>query len=116
MSSIGQFVTSQDGTQIWADHTGNTKMPAVILIAGFSCSALVFEKQWKDQELLQHLHLVDCISEPLHLVFLIRSRFDMMSEGRVRVISLKTKRHTCLHVKLKISKQFAMLLICTNHL
>jgi pimeloyl-ACP methyl ester carboxylesterase len=58
MSNIGQFVTSKDGTRIWADHAGDPSKPSVVFIPGFSCTALAFEKQWNDPELLKNLHLV----------------------------------------------------------
>lgn len=34
MTSIGQFVTSKDGTRIWADHTGDFSKPAVVFVPG----------------------------------------------------------------------------------
>jgi len=58
MPSLGKFVRSKDGTQIWTHVAGNPAKPAVVFIPGFSCTALAFEKQFDDSELLESLYLV----------------------------------------------------------
>ena len=58
MPSLGKFVRSKDGTQIWTHAAGDPTKPAVVFIPGFSCTALAFEKQFEDPKLLENLHLV----------------------------------------------------------
>ena len=52
------FVTSRDGTQIWTDAVGDHSKPSIVFVNGFISSALVFEKQFEDPELINRLHLV----------------------------------------------------------
>ncbi len=54
----GQYLTSDDGTKIWAEATGNPTKPPVIFIHGLACTALVFEKQFSDREMLENLYLI----------------------------------------------------------
>jgi pimeloyl-ACP methyl ester carboxylesterase len=54
----GRFVTSSDGTKIWAQAAGNPSKPAVVFIHGFTCTGLHFSKQFSDPELLENLYLV----------------------------------------------------------
>jgi pimeloyl-ACP methyl ester carboxylesterase len=58
MSSEGQIVTSADGTKIWAQNAGDPSKPAVVFIHGFSCTALHFEKQFTDAQMLTNLYMV----------------------------------------------------------
>lgn len=58
MASLGKFVQSNDGTQIWTHAAGNPTKPSVVFIPGFSCTALAFEKQFDDSKLLENLYLV----------------------------------------------------------
>lgn len=58
MPSLGKFVQSKDGTQIWTHAAGNPAKPPVVFIPGFSCTALAFEKQFDDPKLLENLYLV----------------------------------------------------------
>lgn len=51
-------VTSADGTQIWAESTGNPAKPAVVFIPGFSCSSLAFDKQWENPYMNANLFMV----------------------------------------------------------
>lgn len=53
-----QFVTSADGTKIWAESAGDPTKPAVVFIHGFSCTGLHFSKQFSDPALLENLHLI----------------------------------------------------------
>ena len=53
-----KFVTSKDGTKIWADAVGDPSKPSVVFIPGASASALVFDRQFEDPELTKNLHLV----------------------------------------------------------
>jgi len=58
MPSLGKFVQSKDGTQIWTHAAGDPTKPAIVFIPGFSCTALAFEKQFEDPKLLENLYLV----------------------------------------------------------
>lgn len=51
-------VTSADGTQIWAEATGNPKKPAVVFIPGFSCTSLAFDKQWYNTFMTSNLYMI----------------------------------------------------------
>jgi len=52
------LVVSKDGTRIWADQAGDPSKPAIVFIAGLSCIAQAFDKQWQDLNLLANLHMV----------------------------------------------------------
>ena len=56
-STFAVYVTSADGTKIWAEATGNPKKPAVVFIPGFSCSSLAFVKQWSDPLMTSNLYM-----------------------------------------------------------
>ncbi|KAJ5108056.1 Alpha/Beta hydrolase protein [Penicillium angulare] len=51
-------VTSADGTQIWAERTGDFTQPAIVFLPGFGFSSTAFEKQFSDTKLQENLHLV----------------------------------------------------------
>jgi pimeloyl-ACP methyl ester carboxylesterase len=51
-------VTSADGTNIWAESTGDPSKPAVVFIPGFSCTSLAFDKQWTDPTMKANLFMV----------------------------------------------------------
>ncbi|EIN12743.1 alpha/beta-hydrolase [Punctularia strigosozonata HHB-11173 SS5] len=53
-----RVVTSSDGTKICTYSAGDPSRPAVVLIPGFCCTALAFEKQLRDPELTAHLYLI----------------------------------------------------------
>ena len=57
-SAFAVYVTSADGTQIWAEATGNPNKPAVVFIPGFSCTSLAFNKQWYDPFMNSNLYMV----------------------------------------------------------
>lgn len=57
-SALAVYVTSADGTQIWAEATGNPKKPAVVFIPGFSCTSLAFDKQWYNPFMTSSLYMV----------------------------------------------------------
>jgi len=54
----GKFVTSGDGTKIWAADHGNPSKPAVVFIHGFACVSDAFEKQYNDATMLENLHII----------------------------------------------------------
>ncbi|KAI0076344.1 alpha/beta-hydrolase [Panus rudis PR-1116 ss-1] len=54
----GQYLTSKDGTKIWADASGDPSKPHVVFIHGLACTALAFEKQFSDPNLLNNLYMV----------------------------------------------------------
>ncbi|KAF9058625.1 alpha/beta-hydrolase [Rhodocollybia butyracea] len=56
--SPGQFVTSADGTKIWAAAAGNPSKPAVVFIHGFACIADAFEKQYTNATMLENLYII----------------------------------------------------------
>jgi len=57
-SALAVYVTSADGTQIWAESTGNPSKPAVVFIPGFSCTSLAFDKQWGSSFMKTNLFMV----------------------------------------------------------
>lgn len=67
MATDERVLTSSDGTRIWAEAAGNPANPAVVFIHGLACSALLFDKQFQDQALLDKLYLV---------------RYEMRGHGR----------------------------------
>ena len=81
-SAFAVYVTSADGTQIWAEATGNPNKPAVVFIPGFSCTSLAFDKQWYNPFMTSSLYMVRASSNgctrschPSHSTFY---RFGMM--------------------------------------
>ena len=57
-AAMAVYVTSTDGTQIWAESTGNPAKPAVVFIPGFSCTSLAFDKQWGNSFMKDNLFMV----------------------------------------------------------
>ncbi|KAK0472243.1 hypothetical protein IW261DRAFT_1343664 [Armillaria novae-zelandiae] len=49
----GQFVTSQDGTHIWADAAGTPGKPSVVFVNGFFTSSLNWTRQFSGKQLLE---------------------------------------------------------------
>ncbi|PCH42150.1 alpha/beta-hydrolase [Wolfiporia cocos MD-104 SS10] len=52
------YITSADGTKIWAESAGNPSKPAVVFIHGLSCTAVGYDKQFADHDLLNNLYMV----------------------------------------------------------
>ncbi|GBE79337.1 Alpha/Beta hydrolase protein [Sparassis latifolia] len=67
MSNREEFLTSTDGTKLWAESAGDPSKPALVFIHGLACTALGFERQFTDPKLLENLHLV---------------RYEMRGHGR----------------------------------
>ena len=57
-SAMAIYVTSADGTKIWAEATGDPAKPAVVFIPGFSCTSLAFDKQWVNPFMKANLFMV----------------------------------------------------------
>lgn len=57
-SVFAEYVTSRDGTQIWAEATGDPTKPAVVFIPGFSCTSLAFDKQWYNPLMTSSLYMI----------------------------------------------------------
>lgn len=88
MPSLGKFVQSKDGTQIWTHAAGNPAKPAVVFIPGFSCTALAFEKQFDDPKLLENLYLVSHHHNTIHFLVINPNdpphqiRYDPRGQGQ----------------------------------
>lgn len=67
LSPQEKILTSPDGTEIWAEEAGDRTKPAVVFIHGLACTALAFNAQFADEELLRGAHLV---------------RYEMRGHGR----------------------------------
>lgn len=78
-----KFVTSEDGTKIWADAIGDPSKPSVVFIPGASSSTLIFNKQFEDPELTKNLHLVRRPPFIRSGLLTSASRFVTMFAGRV---------------------------------
>ena len=57
-AAVAVYVTSTDGTQIWAESTGNPAKPPVVFISGFPLTSLVFDKQWGNSFMKNNLFMV----------------------------------------------------------
>lgn len=55
---VSRYITSADGTRIWADDAGSKSGIPVIFIHALACTALVWDKQFSDETLLRNLHMV----------------------------------------------------------
>ena len=53
-----KFVTSSDGSKIYAEAIGDPTKPALVLVPGYMLSTMVFDKQFEDKELQKELYLV----------------------------------------------------------
>ncbi len=53
-----KFVTSSDGSKIYAEAVGDPTKPALVLVPGYMLSTMVFDKQFEDKELQKELYLV----------------------------------------------------------
>jgi len=58
MSARQKLLASSDGTQIWAEEAGDPTKSALVFIHGLACTALGFNAQFTDPELLSNAHLV----------------------------------------------------------
>ena len=68
-TAMAVYVTSADGTQIWAESTGDSTKPAVVFISGYTLSCLVFDKQWESSFMKKNLFMVrQYIHPPLPFV------------------------------------------------
>ena len=105
-SAFAVYVTSPDGTKVWAEATGNPNKPAVVFIPGFSCSSLAFNKQWSDPCMTENLYMVRrfqmVVIECSHLTFNLR--FVMMFEVRALATNLSLTPPTPPNATLTISK------------
>lgn len=81
-SAMAVYVTSADGTQIWAESTGDSSKPAVVFIPGFSCTSLAFDKQWGDSYMKTNLFMVRKTYPllPPSIVRLVTMEFDHLTE------------------------------------
>ena len=76
-STMAVNVTSADGTQIWAESTGNPAKPAVVFIPGFSCSSLAFDKQWENPYMNANL-------------FMVRKTHPPSSPSAIRLVTMES--------------------------
>ncbi|KAH9902770.1 alpha/beta-hydrolase [Cubamyces lactineus] len=67
MTIAEQFVTSTDGTKIYAEFAGDRSKPAIVFVHGLAGSVLAWDSQFCDLELLRDFHLV---------------RYDLRGHGR----------------------------------
>jgi hypothetical protein len=107
-SAFAVYITSADGTQIWAEATGNPKKPAVVFIPGFSCTSLAFDKQWYNSFMTSSLYMVHeslngCIQRhhPSHSIL---NRFGMMFVVRASAANLSAMHPTNLRTLPTTSK------------
>lgn len=57
-AQVGRFVTSKDGTKLWADDAGNKNGIPVIFVHGLSCTGHAWDKQFEDKNLLANLYMI----------------------------------------------------------
>ncbi|KAF5332240.1 hypothetical protein D9611_007987 [Ephemerocybe angulata] len=53
-----RYVSSSDGTQIFAQAVGKPHLPTLVFVHGFALSALVWANIFRDANLLRYFHLV----------------------------------------------------------
>ncbi|KAH6918790.1 Alpha/Beta hydrolase protein [Coprinopsis sp. MPI-PUGE-AT-0042] len=58
LDAVETYVTSTDGVQIYATAVGNSSLPAIVLVHGFACSALIWANLLQNQDLLKQFYLV----------------------------------------------------------
>jgi len=104
-STFAVYVTSPDGTKIWAEAIGNPNKPAVVFVPGFSCSSLAFNKQWSDPSMIENLYMVCQFQRVvIQCSYLTFNRFVMMFEVRALVTNLSPTPPTRPNLSLMISK------------
>ena len=52
------FVTSQDGTRIWAEDGGNKNGIPVVFVHGLACTNVVWNLQFSDPALKEKLYMI----------------------------------------------------------
>ncbi|TCD70856.1 hypothetical protein EIP91_001164 [Steccherinum ochraceum] len=57
-AQVGQFITSKDGTKIWAEAAGNKSGIPVVFIHGLACTGHAWDKQFTDKKLTDSLYLI----------------------------------------------------------
>ncbi|KAH9838237.1 alpha/beta-hydrolase [Rhodofomes roseus] len=67
MPAQQKVLTSPDGTEIWGEEAGDRTKPTIVFIHGLACTAIAFNAQFNDPELLKNVHLV---------------RYEMRGHGR----------------------------------
>ena len=58
MSTIHKYITSTDGTQLFAQAAGNPSHPALVCVHGFACTSFAFRKQFANPHLLEHVYVI----------------------------------------------------------
>ncbi|KAF6759656.1 Alpha/Beta hydrolase protein [Ephemerocybe angulata] len=53
-----KYISSSDGTQIFAQAVGNPHLPSLVFVHGFALSALVWASIFRDTNLLRYFHMV----------------------------------------------------------
>lgn len=91
MADSGSFITSTDGTKIWAEFLGAVDKPCIVWIHGLSCSALPFDKQFADEEFLKVYKMV-CLPNSVLLLFLLSLCFGLIKLTRTWMGTLVTRR------------------------
>lgn len=59
-----RFITSLDGTTVFAQAAGNSSLPTLVFVHGLAMSALVWAKILQDMNLLRFFHLVSFATLP----------------------------------------------------
>ena len=121
MSLQTLMIPSRDGVngvKIWAQAVENSSNPAIVFIHGFACSAMIFEKQFTDPEMLESLYMVcrfACNLSNVECVILICDRSDLMSEVTEGVTNRLMRGLTNRSATPKISKLYVQHSMSLNH-
>ena len=67
MTIVEQFVTSVDGTKIYAESAGDRSKPTIVFSHGLAGTVLAWDSQFSDPDLRRDFHLV---------------RYDLRGHGR----------------------------------
>jgi hypothetical protein len=72
MSTVapGRFVTSADGTKIFAEARGDPSNPAIVFIHGFGIGAMAFNNIFNDPLWLNRVYLVSERKAKFHTIFI----------------------------------------------
>ena len=58
MAITHKYVTSADGTRLFAQAAGDPANPALVCVHGFACTSFAFRKQLASARLLEHIYVV----------------------------------------------------------
>ena len=80
-----RYLTSPDGTVIYADAIGNPSKPHIVFVHGLSLSGAVFDNVFTDTRYHSEFYMVSTVPRYIFLqavILFLQVRYDMRGHGR----------------------------------